>query len=351
MKSPKKIIGHLGRRYGGKPFLIIRKICYDTADFVQDVSEILDIRQKRYPKNSEEEQFYNQYYTDSPGKASKGGIICMYDGRIIHGGLTDRLRGLLTTYREAKKRGIPFYILWNSPFELSAYLEPAEVDWRIDESEISYAREEAFPLIIQDLSFFNNRHRLDMALHKPRLQTHVYSNADNAIGGYAALFHELFKPSAALQKHVDYHLGKLGSNYHAYTFRFLELLGDFTDFQKDKLSGKALEDFEKKVIGEFKSQIDRLDDDVKILVTSDSRKFLDLAADIDPRIYIVPGEVKNIDLLKGEYPDAWMKTFIDQQLLMHASHVTLMITGKMYNSGFPRFAAEVGGAQYSIHRF
>ena len=90
---------------------------------------------------------------------------------------------------------------------------------------------------------------------------------------------------------------------------------------------------------------------MKILVTSDSRKFLDLAADIDSRIYIVPGEVKNIDLLKGEYPDAWMKTFIDQQLLMHASHVTLMITGKMYNSGFPRFAAEVGGAQYSIHRF
>ena len=36
---------------------------------------------------------------------------------------------------------------------------------------------------------------------------------------------------------------------------------------------------------------------------------------------------------------------------MHAERVTQMLTDKMYNSGFPRFAAEVGGAEYIVHRF
>lgn len=351
MKNPKKILGSLGRRYGGRPFRIFRNLCYDTIALPAKVKELYDIRRKKYPAQSEAGCFYDKYYQEGRSRNPKRGIICMYDGRIVHGGLTDRLRGILTTYREAKKRGIPFYIYWNSPFELSDYLEPNRVDWRIDSSEISYLKGDSFPIVIQDLSAFDNKEMLNMALYKAKPQTHVYSNADNAFDEYADLYNDLFKPTEALRKHTDYHLARLGTNYHAFTFRFLELLGDFTDHQKITLTGSDYDIFVTKVLDEFKKIISRLPSSTKILVTSDSRKFLDIVATADPRIYIVPGEVKNIDLLQGIYTDAWMKTFTDQQLLMHARHVTLMLTGKMYNSGFPRFAAGVGRTQYTIHRF
>jgi len=313
--------------------------------------ELRDVRRKKYSKGSESAQFYDQYYTEGHGNVAKRGIICMYDGRIVHGGLTDRIRGALTTYREARKRGIPFHIHWTVPFELTNYLEPNKIDWRIAAPEISYLKGDSFPVIIQDRNFFENRQFLNMALHKAKPQTHVYSNADNAVGEYASLYHELFRPTEALQRQTDYHLEKLGENYHAFTFRFLELLGDFTDHQKVTLCGDEYDNFVSRVIDEFRAQTANLPKDMKILVTSDSKKFLDMIAKTDSRIYIVPGEVKNIDLQKGEYADAWMKTFVDQQLLMNAKHVTLMISGQMYNSGFPRFAAEVGNVPYTIHRF
>ena len=351
MKNPKKILGSLGRRYGGRPFRIFRNLCYDTIALPSKFKELYDIRRKKYPAQSEAGCFYDKYYQEGRSRNPKRGIICMYDGRTVHGGLTDRLRGILTTYREAKKRGIPFYIYWNSPFELSDYLEPNRVDWRIDSSEISYLKGDAFPVIIQDRTLFDNGQLLKQAIHNARAQTHVYSNADNAFDEYADLYDDLFKPTEALRKHTDYHLAKLGTNYHAFTFRFQELLGDFTDHQKITLTGSDYDIFVTKVLDEFKKIISRLPSSTKILLTSDSRKFLDIVAATDPRIYIVPGEIKHIDLLKGAYNDAWMKTFIDQQLLMYARHVTLMLTGKMYNSGFPRFAAKVGRTQYTIHRF
>lgn len=361
MRSPKKIIGSLGRKYGGRPFEACRKVCHDAVGLVRDLREISRVRRKQVVCGPEDPGFYDKYYTsktpvgihDNQSEASpqRQGIICMYDGRIVHGGLTDRIRGLLTTYREAKRRGIPFYVYWDSPFELSDYLEPAEIDWRIDKSEISYFKEEAYPVIIQDMSPWNNKMRLDAALSHAKPQTHVYSNADNARGEYARLFRELFKPTEALQRQVDYHLEKLGEGYSSFAFRFMALLGDFTDCSNETLTGKAYEDFISKVMREFRKQIDLLPADCRIFVASDSRKFLDMASQMDPRIYVTPGEVKHIDFSRGAYDEAWMKTFVDQQLHMHAERVTQMLTDKMYNSGFPRFAAEVGGAEYIVHRF
>ena len=66
---------------------------------------------------------------------------------------------------------------------------------------------------------------------------------------------------------------------------------------------------------------------------------------------MVEGDIKNIDMTVGDFPEVWLKTFTDQQLLMGAKKVTLMRTGKMYKSGFPRFAAEVGGVEFIDHVF
>ena len=352
--NPKKIIGSLGRRYGGKTFQKIRQSYYDIAAFFTQLYEVSYLMRGKYAPRHPDKKFYDLYYSGN-NKADadviKKGIICMCDGRMYHGGPTDRLRGILTTYHEAKKLNVPFYISWTSPFNLEDYLEPADFDWRIKPEEISYLKNEAFPFIIEDEPDFHSSLRMKAGLKMWRTQLHVYSNADNCRGNYRKLWNELFRPSPAVRNETDKHLKQLGSKFTAYTFRFLQLLGDFKEWAELTLDEEEAERLIEKVTDEFRKLTAGIGENQKILVTSDSRRFLNYISAIDPRVYVVPGEVKNIDLLKGEFKEAWLKTFVDQQLLMHAEKVTLMRTGKMYKSGFPRFAAEVGGAEFIDHEF
>lgn len=360
MRSLKKIIGSLGRRYGGRPFQIVRKACYDFASVCQQCYEVSYLARGRYAPNHRDSRFYKKYYLNNEGQASektgepvdiRKGIICMCDGRRFHGGPTDRLRGILTTYREASKRGIPFYIYWRSPFALEDYYEPATFDWRIKGEEISYDPREAFPVIVEDETNLQSFMRNKAGLRLKFPQLHLYTNADNAIGSYKELFSELFRPTPRLKAEVEKNLSAIGGKYWAFTFRFLHLLGDFKEWERKELSEADANNFMEKVIREMFALMKDLPEDYRVLVTSDSRRFLDVVRDRDPRIYVVDGDVKNIDLLKGEYPEAWLKTFTDQQLLMRADKVFLMRTGRMYKSGFPRFAAEVGGAEFIDHQF
>ncbi len=74
--------------------------------------------------------------------------------------------------------------------------------------------------------------------------------------------------------------------------------------------------------------------------------------DKDPRIYIVEGSVRHVDIGgKQSEEDTWLKMFVDQHLIMGARKVWRLTAKGMYPSGFPRFAAEVGGAEFIDHRF
>ena len=352
--NPKKIIGSLGRKYGGNTFQKIRKAYYISIDFFKQINELVYLSRGKYAPSHSDRQFFEKNYSDPHEKKAplqKTGYICLCDGKMYHGGPTDRLRGILTSYREAKKKNIPFYISWTHPFPLDKFLIPADFDWRISPSELSYYKDEAWPFIIEDEPDFHGFLRMKIGLKPRRPQIHIYSNADNARGEYRQLFNELFKPSPVLLDETQRHLKILGNDYQAFTFRFLQLLGDFKDWGPEALHEEERGLLIDKVSREFLKLTENIADSQRILVTSDSRRFLDHISSIDKRVYVVAGDVKNIDLLDGEFDDAWMKTFIDQQLLMHASKVTLMRTGKMYKSGFPRFAAEVGGAKFVDYSF
>ena len=348
----KKMIGAAGRRYGGRPFEIIRKSIYDTIHFCDETREIFRVYLKKKGKKGSDDEVVFKTYSEGPSRdgLSKQGIICMYDGKILHGGLTDRERGLLTTYKEAKRRGLPFYIYWCHPFDLTDYLQPATFDWRISDDEISYSIKDSFPVVIQDHRRLSNRLRLLGGLFHRRKQTHVYSNSDNGRGEYRRLYGELFKPTDVVRREIMRHRYFLGQ-YWGFTFRFLELLGDFVDHQKIMLCNEDAQRLIDKCVNEMLILCENLPKGHKILVTSDSKRFLETAKLADNRIYVVEGNIKNIDLTDEDIKDAWLKTFVDQHLLMNAEKVILMRTGKMYKSGFPRFAAEVGGAEFIYHEF
>lgn len=290
-------------------------------------------------------------YHDGSDHPEKHGVICMCDGEIHHGGLTDRLRGILTAYREARRAGKEFYIYWNSPFELTDFLEPAGFDWRISKEEVSRAREDTSVIAVDDMSPLQSLLRLRAALPKNVPQIHLYTNADSARGEYRELYSQLFKPAEAVENEVARHKALLGEGYWAVSQRFTTLLGDFNDCTEHILSQDEQAELMHSMRDSFLELCRQIPDDVRILITSDSVRYLDYIRDADPRIYIVEGEIRHIDIDNQGQESAWMKTFVDQQLLMGADTVVLMRTGRMYPSGFPRFAAEVGGARFVDRKF
>ena len=104
---------------------------------------------------------------------------------------------------------------------------------------------------------------------------------------------------------------------------------------------------------ELKKFIDTLPEFYKILVTSDSERFLAKASTL-PRTYIIPGKVIHIRY-KTTDTSAYMKTFLDMFLLSGAESLVLFKTGKMYNLSLihisePTRQAEISYAVFCLKK-
>jgi len=74
--------------------------------------------------------------------------IFMVDGRVGHGGMFDRLKGLISVYAVAKSQQKDFRIHWTYPFHLQKYLVPNHYDWRVEEASIVYHYPQSRPLFL-----------------------------------------------------------------------------------------------------------------------------------------------------------------------------------------------------------
>jgi hypothetical protein len=140
--------------------------------------------------------------------------IFMVDGRTLHGGLSDRLRGAFSVYDYCKKKGYVFKILWTYPEKLQNYLVPASVEWEITPEEMIYDRR------IVDFKFFNSYSFMDndeeayaKLLDSNKSIVHVYSNVTIHEEKYEEYFQELFKMSSMLNRAFNEQLEAIGSNY------------------------------------------------------------------------------------------------------------------------------------------
>lgn len=294
-----------------------------------------------------------------PQRSSRGGrVIFMCDGFKGHGGITDRLRGLLTTYREAKRLGRPFFVSWTSPFMLEEFLLPASVDWRTNAEDIGRNYADSYPLIL-DVSPEQWKNIFKRPLFRYGFRCNggrdvlVYTNMDCGRSEYPTLYRELFRPSEYLQRNIDLHLAALGGRFWAYTFRFGNIFGDFRDIVGRELEGEARQRMLEKNLGELRRLLNELPEGARALVTSDSLFFLTQAEAVDSRIYVVKQQLMHTDFCGGGDVgrEVWLKSFVDQNLLMKAERVYLLKTGDMYKSGFPEFAALIGGGEYIFREF
>jgi hypothetical protein len=89
----------------------------------------------------------------------------------------------------------------------------------------------------------------------------------------------------------------------------------------------------------------------KVLLTSDSTRFLKYAAERLDYVYYIPGDVVHIDYQDKTSDDINIKLFVDMLMISRSEQVFLLQANGMYNSGFPRRAAQITGVPFHHIRF
>jgi hypothetical protein len=291
--------------------------------------------------------------TENCAAPIKQQLIFMADGKWMHGGLTDRLRGMASAYKFATEHNLDFKIFHTSPFSLQEVLQPNKVDWTIDEKQISRSCSIAKPVLLYREDF-NNDSALERQLDDKHEQFHLYSCVDTLGEKFPEYFNELFKPSPLLEEQLRHYEFQLGTNYSSYSFRFQNKLGDFKEFKfkalstkkKQKLLNAALQALQREIASNDTTSVNNQN---KILVTADSPTFLAEAAKL-PNVITVKGESIHIDFNSSKNAVDYLKSFTEFFLISKAAKAKLYRNTRFntYPSNFPKYAALLGNVPYEI---
>lgn len=277
-------------------------------------------------------------------------VYFMCDGHRHHGGLGDRLEGLVSTYAFCREHGLNFKAHWVHPYRLDTFLIPNKVEWITDDNEISYnPRSSRGKWISETLSTRRNRNKAEKEIRLHNLkQLHIYTPFRyTEVNNFKYYFEELFKPSPYLQTALDEQLQRLPKEYVSVTFRFQQLLGDFKEgkfptvdeSKKDKLI---------KDCTAYIEYIHTLHPNSTVLVTSDSSTFLEVAKKFH-YVYTIPGKVIHLDFNgTGIDNQIHLKSFLDLLLLANAKIIYSVHHAPLYFSGFPTLAAKIYGHEYEV---
>lgn len=181
-----------------------------------------------------------RYYYLGKNNLVVNSAIAMIDGRYYHGGLTDRLKGIISIYAYAKSVNIPFRINFTYPFMLNDFLCPNRYNWMLEMNGIIYNIRYANPIVL-----FSELSGKRLSRLKKTRQHHFYLNRDliPAINNiyhhnyiFSELFNELFKPAPILDQAIKNQLNIINGQYIAIVFRFQQLLNDFNEGNFEILS-------------------------------------------------------------------------------------------------------------------
>ena len=286
--------------------------------------------------------------------------VCVHNGNLKGGGLVDRLRGIVSTYMTCRQMGDrPFKILFTFPFQLSDYLAPNTYNWMPADNEITFDKK-LVHITVCDTPFdspkVRERQRKLMESEveaSAGKQQHVYTNALYCYdGGFAAAFHELFKPSDRLERDLQAIANDIGGDYVTVSARFCNLLDDFNEEVYNEPLYKVEQD---KLICHCIKQITDIHHQYpnhRVVVCSDSPKMQQAAKAAADFVYCIEGVVSHIgnDEPQTDY-EYYEKTFLDFFIISRAQAVFLLQGPGMLRSGFPYAAALVGGRQCEVKEF
>lgn len=292
-----------------------------------------------------------------------GRIVVMANEKVHNGGLGDRLHGFISMYIFCHKHGYEFKINNCFPFRLHDYLEPNNYDWDVEPEDIVYDLNVSEPLLMactfkkyqgtaEQEARFMNRYLLWRIKKNKGKEIHVYTNEHmaNSPAVYSKYFHRLFRPSKALKDAVAQNKKRIGGQYISITLRFQNLFGDFYEGKYPTLSSEEQEALRKKVIGKIRELYAKYPKETRVLVTSDSRTFLD-ALKGEPYVYTIPGRIVHMSYSDNKEFDVHLKSFVDLMMLADAQKLYLLVTEPMFHSGFAESASFINNRPYEVIRF
>lgn len=306
-------------------------------------------------QNVQLESLIKAHYNNSPNhKQAKKCVVFMANGFVLHGGLADRIKGMLSVYSWCLSRNVEFKIHFVYPFPLNKYLLPNEYDWTIDETEVFYDNSTKVSYLMHDMvshsmenTYLTRKtyHWMDEQWLDHNGQIHVYTNADCCQESYSELFYSLFKPSEELSCIMSQSKNIVGNEYITISFRFTTLLGDFQDCINQELPAKEQNRLIDQCLNAIKQISSKHSANCKTIVFSDSEKFLSKAKEL-PQVRVLSGKVGHIDTDTNSATH--LKTFVDFFMISNATKVYLVKSNLMYNSAFPRMAALIGNKPFEL---
>ena len=292
-----------------------------------------------------EPSFVLNYYLHKKSANESVDYVFMADGKMLHGGLFDRLKGAISIYALSKVHNKKFGLYFTEPFNLYKYLEPSQFEWKLNQEDLYYSFPFSRPIIA-----YSELYHPDRLMRKRIGQIHFYFGGDilNFINEkykttfeWTALYHELFRPSDYLMQHVDEVKVEIGAQYFAVHLRFMNLLGDKVE---NEIDSKLSEEERKDLINSCLIKIKELCSSMKIraVIFSDSMVFLQEVKKELPEVYIVPGNARHIGTAGKTTDDENLKLFTDMYLMVDAQKVYSIIGRGLYASAFPEYSAMIG---------
>lgn len=286
--------------------------------------------------------------------SKKKEIVIVFDGKFQHGGLVDRLKGVVSFYQIAKKIDADFKIYFNNPFELKFFLEPNIYNWTATDCDLKWNPISTKMLYFMD-DFKSNPYQIIKKSKKKKFI--VFANIDYCKTINPEL--DIMKQNESWKKHYDELFKKsnyldakiaslnLKSDRIAIHTRFTSILGDFKD-----VGSKAVSvDRKNEIINDLKNQITRIEKqntDKEIYIFSDSISFLNNIKSTT-NYNVIDGTPQHIDFDKKNQNnmEKHLKTFIDFYAIANSQKIFLIRTKEMYNSAFSKYAAIVGGNEFN----
>jgi len=283
-------------------------------------------------------------------KKNEGRYVFCADGKFLHGGMFDRLKGIISIYALAKAQGKDFKINFMHPFSLEDYLVPNKYNWKIDNNT---------PLIYQypasrPIFGYGECYEPSRILKDRKGEVHFYygynslKEINEKYGtsfDWGELYDELFKPSPHLQKYIDYYKNEVDCEYIAIHTRFLNLLGDKTETAINPVLPEEKQNEIKKKISNYIGDIIMQYHSYRVMIASDSPNFIAYIQEKFPDVYIVPGEISHIGIHDSNDAQT-IKMFVDYYLMGGAKKVYSLWTEGMWKSAFPEYAAMIGRTEF-----
>lgn len=296
--------------------------------------------------------YFNKLTFRKTVNSDKRVIIIVFDGNFPHGGLVDRMKGIISFYQTSKELDATFKIYFKKPFDLSHFLIPNEYDWVCDSSDLSWNPLDTKVLYLMLNFNFDPVKYISKSKKKKFI---VFCNIDysksiypqNSIENnelqWGKSFNQLFKKSNYLSN--EFSKLAIKSNSIAFHTRFTTLFGDFkdstkrvaTETQKEAIKNLLLKAINTIVVKDVASDV---------YVFSDSIQFLTFIKNATNFI-VLEGNPKHIDESEnGSDLQNHIKTFVDFFALSECSKVYLLHTEGMSGSGFSKYAAMVGNTKF-----